>query len=110
MFGEPDRVGALAGADVQRPTWRETGDLVHEGAVRVAAPHPFAAVPVVPVGRVRGSGRRGPSVFVREAEADHGAGTAAVCCGLQDLLGRIGDVARCVQPWDGGPPALSVTI
>src|SRR5215211_848156 len=54
-LSEPDRVGALATTDVERPARGESGDLGDEPPVRSPAPHrPDAlAVPRVPLGGLR---------------------------------------------------------
>ena len=52
MLGQPEGVGALAGADVERPAGGEAAGLVDERAVGVAAPDPVAAVTVIPIGFV----------------------------------------------------------
>ncbi len=52
VLGEPDRVAALAGSDVERAARGQAGDLVDERAVGVAAPQLAAGVAVVPVGLV----------------------------------------------------------
>ena len=70
---EPDRVGALATTDVERPARCEVGDLGDEPPVRPATPHrPVAlAVPGVPLGglRRRGEPLLGVLVHVRDSNA-----------------------------------------
>jgi DNA-binding XRE family transcriptional regulator/quercetin dioxygenase-like cupin family protein len=93
LLGQPERVAALAGADVECAARGEAADLFDERAVRVTGPHAFAPVTVIPVrlvGRWSGSGF---DVVVGETEADHGADPAAVGGGLQHLLARISHVA-----------------
>ena len=63
---EPDRVGALATTDVERPARGEGGDLGDEPPVRPPAPHrPVAlAVPRVPLGGLRRHAEALLAVFV----------------------------------------------
>ena len=102
LLRPPDRVAALPRPDVECPTRFEVDDLVDEGAVRVAAPHPLAAVAVVPVGLVRRGPAGGPHVLLGEVEADPGAHPAPIGSRLEHLVARIGDVARGVQPLHRG--------
>ena len=97
LLGQPDRIAALAGADVERAAGGEAADLVDERAVGVAAPHLVAAVAVIPVGLVGRWSGGGLDVVVGEAEADHRADPAAVGRSLQHLLARVGHVAGGVE-------------
>ena len=99
LLGQPERVATLAGADVEGAARGEFGDLVDEGAVRVAAPDLLAAVAMIPVGLVGGWSGRGSDVVVGETEADHRPDPAAGGGGGQHLLTRIGHVASGVEPW-----------
>ena len=71
LLGQPERVAALAGADVEGAAGGEAADLVDERAVGVAAPDLLAAVAMIPVGLVGRWSGRGSDVVVGEAEADH---------------------------------------
>ena len=104
LLGQPERVAALAGADVECAAGGEAADLVDERAVRVAAPHLVAPVAVIPVGLVGRWSGGGSDVVVGETEADHGADPAAVGGGLQHLLARIGHVAGRVEARYGRCP------
>ena len=50
LLGQPDRVAALPGTDVERAASGKAVDLVDECAVGVAAPHRIAPVAAIPVG------------------------------------------------------------
>jgi hypothetical protein len=65
-LSEPDRVGALATTDVERPARGKGGDLGDEPPVRSPAPHrPVAlAVPRVPLGGLRRRAEVPLAVFV----------------------------------------------
>ena len=102
-LGEPDRIAALAGADVEGAAWRKVADLVQERPVRVATPHRrVAAVAVVPVGFVTRGADGSQQIFVGQAERDRGADAAAVCRRGEHLHAGVGHVARCVQAGNGG--------
>ncbi len=104
MFGEPDRVAALAGADVKSRAGGQAGDLVDEGSVRVAAPPLFAAVPMVPVGLVGRCSAAVLQVVFGQVKTDHGGDFATCrCCG-QHLLAGVGDVAGSVETRHVGRP------
>ncbi len=102
LLSEPDRVAAFSGADVECTTGSQVGDLVDEGAVRVAAPGRLPVVAMVPVGLVGRWPGRGVQVVAGETEADHPADPAAGGRGEQHLLARVGDVAGGVEPGNRG--------
>ena len=104
LLGQPERVAALAGADVEGAARGEAADLLDECAVRVPAPHLVAPVSMIPVGLVGRWSGCGSDVVVGETEADHGADPAAVGGGLQHLLARIGHVAGRVEARYGRRP------
>lgn len=66
LLGQPDRVAALPGTDVERATSGKAVDLVDERAIRVPAPGRVAPVAVIPLGLVgRRSGATSMSSWAR---------------------------------------------
>ncbi len=113
-FGEPDRVGALAGSDVERPARREFSGVGHELRVGVAAPDAIGrSVTFVPerlvhhrdvgVGGAVG-GHRVVGVVVGEVGVDHRPGQVAGTDHVDHRRGDVDDVAGRPHPGDGGLP------